>query len=80
MRQGLLPYTIEVVSARDTLTARAGLPLVDRAPHEVGQGVQPGQQGVPPGFELGSPGRCHGPLIQRVLHLVKPHLPGFCTF
>ena len=28
MRQGLLPYTIEVVSARDTLTARAGLPLV----------------------------------------------------
>jgi len=28
MRQGLLPYTVEVVPARDTLTARAGLPLV----------------------------------------------------
>ena len=28
MKQGLLPYTIEVVHAGDTLTARAGLPLV----------------------------------------------------
>ena len=28
MRQGLLPYTVAVVPARDTLTARAGLPLV----------------------------------------------------
>ncbi len=28
MTQGLLPYTVEVVSASDTLTARAGLPLV----------------------------------------------------
>ena len=28
MTQGLLPYTVEVVSRADTLTARAGLPLV----------------------------------------------------
>jgi hypothetical protein len=28
MTQGLLPYTVEVVPASDTLTARAGLPLV----------------------------------------------------
>jgi hypothetical protein len=28
MSQGLLPYTVEVVPASDTLTARAGLPLV----------------------------------------------------
>ena len=28
MSQGLLPYTVEAVPAADTLTARAGLPLV----------------------------------------------------
>ena len=43
MRQGLLPYTGEAVPEADTLTARAGLPLVLEMMHALGLGTVIGE-------------------------------------
>src|ERR1035437_9777963 len=36
MKQGVLPYRVEVVEEADTVTARGGLPLVVEARHALG--------------------------------------------